>query len=498
MKNTNLLLNRAAACAAVAWLCWNPGNICQAQNPAPGLSPDLQEVVKLTQAKMGDDVIRNYIISTGRTYRLSADDIIYLNSQGVSSGVIGALQATAAANPNPPPVAAAPSAPPPPAPTGPAPYAQPPLAPSPIAIQVAVTAEAPPPPAPEVNFQYFHDQLAHWGVWISLPGVGMVWKPADAVIAASPGWRPYYDNGQWVQTDNGLFWQSDYTWGDIPFHYGRWIQNPVYGWLWAPDYVWGPAWVFWRHAEADEAVGWAPLPFGAVFVEGGFLFNGVRVGLDFDFGLHEDCFVFVDGGHFHERFFRLRGREWRYHVDHDRMHGFYGHSVIRNEFHRDEHGRFVNNGIGRERLEHLNNHVERAHFEERHPLGDRDRAARPMVENHGGVNHGEPNRAQPTRTEPTRTEPNRSDPKRTDPKRTEPNRSEPGGATHGPGGTVAGTTHGGPQPPSVGGGQTHGTPGSSSGGVSKVFRPPVASPQPNRPAASGSPQHPGGGAPQRK
>ena len=55
----------------------------------------------------------------------------------------------------------------------------------------------------------------------------MYWRP-DAAIAANPDWRPYYDMGQWVQTDNGLFWQSDYTWGDIPFHYGRWVLNPVW------------------------------------------------------------------------------------------------------------------------------------------------------------------------------------------------------------------------------------------------------------------------------
>ena len=38
---------------------------------------------------MGDDVIVNYIRSSGKAYRLNADDIIYLNSQGVSQGVIG-------------------------------------------------------------------------------------------------------------------------------------------------------------------------------------------------------------------------------------------------------------------------------------------------------------------------------------------------------------------------------------------------------------------------
>jgi hypothetical protein len=199
----------------------------------------------------------------------------------------------------------------------------------------------------------------------------MYWHP-DQAIAANPDWRPYYDMGQWVQTDNGLYWQSDYTWGDIPFHYGRWVLNPSLGWLWAPDYTWGPAWVFWRHAEGDAAIGWAPLPVGAVFVDGVFMFNGVRVGADFDFGLGETCFVFVGYDHFHEGFFRMRGHEWAYHIDRQRLHGFYGRSVLRNDFRKDEHGRFVNNGIGRDRIERLT-HVEHANFEVRNPVGDRNR-----------------------------------------------------------------------------------------------------------------------------
>ena len=248
-----------------------------------------------------------------------------------------------------------------------------------------VQAQPPPPPAVDVNFQYFHDQLAPWGTWIEVPGMGWVWRPADAVIQASPSWRPYYDNGQWIQTDNGLFWQSDYRWGDIPFHYGRWVLNPTYGWIWVPDYIWGPAWVFWRHAEADGAVGWAPLPYGAVYVDGGFLWHGARVGVDFEFGLGEGCFVFVEGGHFHERFWRLRGREWRWHVAHERLHACYGRSVVRNEFRRDEHGRFVNNGIGHDRLARMNPHIEQAKFEERHPVGDREKIAQRSEPAHGGA-----------------------------------------------------------------------------------------------------------------
>jgi hypothetical protein len=223
---------------------------------------------------------------------------------------------------------------------------------------------------------------------VELPGVGPVWRPADAITGISPDWRPYYDNGQWVHTDNGLFWQSDYTWGDIPFHYGRWIRNPIYGWVWVPDYTWGPAWVFWRHAEEEGAMGWAPLPVGAVFVDGAFVFNGVRVGVDFDFGLGEDYFVFVDGAHFHERYFRLRGREWRYHIERERLHRFYGRSLVRNEFRRDEHGRFVNEGIGRERVDRMTNHrVEHAAMEERHPVGDREKSAQTPTAK-GGLGKG--------------------------------------------------------------------------------------------------------------
>jgi hypothetical protein len=197
--------------------------------------------------------------------------------------------------------------------------------------------------------------------------------------------------GQWVQTDNGLFWQSDYQWGDIPFHYGRWVRDPRMGWLWAPDYEWGPAWVFWRHGEADAAIGWAPLPVGAVFVDGAFMFHGARVGVEFDFGLGEGAFVFVGYDHFHEGFFRTGRREYAWHIHGDRFHDFYRRSVVRNEFRRDEHGRFVNHGIGRERMERATHgRVEQAHLEVRGATGNREQLAKQRAEGvrqQGGQGH---------------------------------------------------------------------------------------------------------------
>jgi len=248
---------------------------------------------------------------------------------------------------------------------------------------MAPLGAAPPSAEPQVSLEYFHAQLAPYGTWVEVPGYGLCWRP-DSAMRANPDWRPYYDMGQWVQTDNGLFWQSEYTWGDIPFHYGRWVMVPGRGWFWAPDLEWGPAWVFWRHAEADGAIGWAPLPVGAVFVGGAFMYHGVRVGVDFDFGLGEGAFVFVGYDHFHEGFFRMRGREWAWHIGGDRFHAFYGRSVLRNEFRRDEHGRFVNEGIGHDRMARATRgRVEQAHFEERRPVGDRAALARGASEKAG-------------------------------------------------------------------------------------------------------------------
>jgi hypothetical protein len=363
LTNYKARLVIGAACLAIVALCWNGGNTCQAQTSA-NLSPGLQEVVKLTKAQMADDVIVSYIKNSGTAFHLTADDMLYLKDQGVSQTVISVL--LQAKTDVPVPIAN---------PT-PAPHPQP--APAPVAQQAPpAPADAPPPPGPpaqEVNFNYFHDQLAPFGTWADVGGV-QYWLPA-AAIRLNPDFRPYYDNGKWIQTDNGLFWQSDYQWGDIPFHYGRWVILPGMGWAWAPGYEWGPAWVFWRHAEAGGAIGWAPLPVGAEFVGGAFMFNGVAVGADFEFGLGEGAFTFVDYDHFHEGFFRMRGHEYAYHIHGDRFHDFYRHSLVRNEFRRDEHGRFVNNGIGRDRMERATHgRMEHSGFEERKPVGDRNKLA---------------------------------------------------------------------------------------------------------------------------
>src|ERR1700722_13617108 len=144
------------------------GGISPAQ-AQPSRSVVFSEVVKLSQAHQSDDVILGYVRNTGASFSLSADEIIYLNNQGVSQRVIGALQSQsgAPAIPNAPVV-------PPPA-TVPPPGALPPGAP-------------PPGGGPDANFQTFHDQLASDGTWVDVPGYGQCWRPA--VLSADPDWRP--------------------------------------------------------------------------------------------------------------------------------------------------------------------------------------------------------------------------------------------------------------------------------------------------------------------
>ncbi|MEJ0079595.1 MAG: DUF6600 domain-containing protein [Puia sp.] len=93
-------------------------------------------------------------------------------------------------------------------------------------------------PVEEVSYQSFYDQLAPYGNWISYPGYGYVWSPN-----AGPDFQPYATNGNWIYTNAGWTWASDYNWGWAPFHYGRWFYENGYGWMWVPGSEWAPAWL---------------------------------------------------------------------------------------------------------------------------------------------------------------------------------------------------------------------------------------------------------------
>jgi hypothetical protein len=207
--------------------------------------------------------------------------------------------------------------------------------------------------APETpTLDYFQAHLTPYGQWVSVPEAGSCWVPAQA---NDPLWRPYMDGGHWEYTDAGWFWQSDYPWGDISFHYGRWIRNAYTGdrWAWVPGYDWAPSWVAWRYSD-EGYLGWAPLPWGAEFRPGfGLYFHGA-LAVDIDFGLGFDAFVFVGCGHFWEHDFR------RFVVGRDRARYFFAHSAIHNGY-RMEGGRFHAEGLGRDRMREITHHEIVAH-----------------------------------------------------------------------------------------------------------------------------------------
>jgi hypothetical protein len=177
----------------------------------------------------------------------------------------------------------------------------------------------------DVSFQYFHDRLADYGDWVYSDRWGEVWVPEDVPA----DFHPYYSGGHWDYTDEyGWYWDSDYEWGDIAFHYGRWVNDPDDGWLWIPGYVWGPGWVVWRGNEGYT--GWMPMPPDRAFLEAnygggfeaGFGFGG-GAGISINFGdlggffgyrswygagFDEDrfarCWVFVGTGHLADHDYR--------------------------------------------------------------------------------------------------------------------------------------------------------------------------------------------------
>ena len=51
----------------------------------------MDDVLKLSHAKVSEDVILNYIRSSGTVYNLSPSDLVYLKNQGVSDKVVSAM-----------------------------------------------------------------------------------------------------------------------------------------------------------------------------------------------------------------------------------------------------------------------------------------------------------------------------------------------------------------------------------------------------------------------
>ena len=304
------------------------------------LSPGVDEVVQLARARVGDEVMLAYVEASTNAFQLSADEIIYLHDVGVSAEVVaamvrhgqalrdkGVLPADAVTN------AVASSAAPAARESEPS-TAEAPPAPT----ETAAAPEAPTNGTQPVTYNYFHNTLSPYGNWVQVADYGWCWQPTVSVVDTS--WQPYCDNGRWVHTDSGWYWNSYYSWGWAPFHYGRWHRHQRHGWVWMPGTTWGPAWVTWRYSNGY--CGWAPLPPACGYVSGlGLTYYGSRVSFGFGFGLGWDCYSYVPTSRFY------CADPWRYRVH--RSHGIHVHNnstVINNYVTGNNNTTIINVGPG--------------------------------------------------------------------------------------------------------------------------------------------------------
>jgi hypothetical protein len=297
---------------AFGLLCWCTANPLQAQPMATNLPPGIQDVVRLTRAGMTEEVILAELKTAGVSYHLTADQLIYLSNQGVSQNVLNAL----IQHEEP----------------GPA------LAPNPPSLPAS---GAPPAWARALlpgSLDRIQELLAPYGTWVEAPPYGLCWRPTAATADAN--WRPYTQQGHWVYTEAGWFWHSDYSWGHITFHFGRWFRDKG-SWLWAPGNDWAPAWVCWR--EAEGYLGWGPLPPVAAFKPGvGLQFDGAPAA-DSAFGLGQEAFTFVPCDHFWDH--NLAGAI----LTPDKAAEVFKASVVKNGY-GSVNGIFSVEGVGRERV----------------------------------------------------------------------------------------------------------------------------------------------------
>ncbi len=266
--------------------------------PGVRLTGPVAEVLRLAESGVEESVILAFVTNSTSTFNLGAEEIIYLNDNGVSSRVVTAMiqrdQVLRGLSASGAGVAPAPV---PEAPAAPATEVAPGLPTAEMAPQTDYATGAYAPTA-DSTYAPFYDSLAPYGTWVDVDGYGPCWEPT--VVIVNPGWQPYCNGGSWVNTDCGWYWLSGYSWGWAPFHYGRWFHHHHLGWCWQPGNTWGPSWVCWRYG--GNYCGWAPLPPPAGFNAGvGLTYHGQRVNSGFGFGVSASSYTFVPTSHFSER-----------------------------------------------------------------------------------------------------------------------------------------------------------------------------------------------------
>lgn len=142
------------------------------------------------------------------------------------------------------------------------------------AQQTIVVVQVEPPPAErrvaetislgatpgDLNASQINAALAGHGTWSDSPTYGRMWRPDERLLGYGNGYggsfTPYLTGGSWAASDRGWYWQSDYAWGRVAFHYGRWVLDGS-TWWWVPGSRFAPAWVRWRSGHGWVA--WTPM-----------------------------------------------------------------------------------------------------------------------------------------------------------------------------------------------------------------------------------------------
>jgi hypothetical protein len=147
--------------------------------------------------------------------------------------------------------------PPPSAAPPPDPSRMEPMPESPLLNQGAVAVD---PDRDPRALTAWNQELAPYGTWVDDPSYGRVWIPDARVVGTN--FSPYVSGGHWaLDENNDWIWVSEYPFGRVVFHYGRWVWIEGRGWAWVPGLVYAPAWVTWRvPVDTYDYVGWAPIP----------------------------------------------------------------------------------------------------------------------------------------------------------------------------------------------------------------------------------------------
>ena len=96
--------------------------------------------------------------------------------------------------------------------------------------------------------------LDGYGTWEESDDYGRVWRPDTTAVGVD--FTPYETCGSWLWSDAGWNFSCDYSWGWLPFHYGRWGWFDGY-WGWQPGNRWSAGAVEWR--GGGGYTGWRPL-----------------------------------------------------------------------------------------------------------------------------------------------------------------------------------------------------------------------------------------------